>query len=269
MGLCSRRVVAWTATVRTGALARTLLVIPLALSASAVWGGAKDEQALRELGPDKKLGICEFRLRGAAIGGKEKATMYFGLLGSLAASSEADTVTPYSQEMGTEFMSAFEKALADTGAFELAPAAGLNVMAKGKARPLGEAAASNGLFACVKADAVLGIAVGWKKKVNVRTEWTFAGPAGWEFDITTKATSEEAQGMFPDTDDPALGPVFVQLARDSARLLLEELGDKMKKAGSPAEIRLLAPEAVPAATEHAPVSADSTATPEPPTPLPE
>jgi hypothetical protein len=216
---------------------RSLLLLPVVLSAGLAWGGADDVQALRELGPDKKVGICDFRLRGAARGGIPPA--FLGIWGALKKDPKA---TPYSEELGAGFMKIYEDVLAKAGAFQLSPSEALATAATEKPQTLSDAAKENGLFACVKAESLLGVALGWKKKVNVTTEWELIGPSGWEIKIKTKATSNETQGMSPDTADPNLKPVFLQLARDSVHQFLEKLGESMKKAGCAAEIKMVGPD---------------------------
>ena len=221
---------------------RSIAFLPLVLLASAAWASSGDETALRDLGPGKKLCICGFHLRGAARG--EIPPAFLGVWG---ARKKEPNATPYSEELSADFLRVYEQVLVKAGAFELSPSDGLRAGKGQEARALDAAARDNGLFACVSADSVLGVAMGWQKRVNVITEWLLTGPSGWEIRIKTKAASEQAQGMFPDTTDPALKPVFLQLARESARQFLEQLGAMMKESGSTAAIDFAAVDAAAAA----------------------
>lgn len=116
----------------------------------------------------------------------------------------------------------------------------------------------NGLHACVAAKSSLLVLVGWNKKVSVSTVWELTGRSGWKMTIETEAISQESQGMFPDTADPKLRPVFVGLARESAAKFLASLAEQgMVPAGPPAVLAPAPAPAVPAgaaAPAPAPVS---------------
>jgi hypothetical protein len=87
-------------------------------------------------------------------------------------------------------------------------------------------ARGNGLHACLKATSSLLVAVGWHKKVKVATTWEMTGRSGWKMTIETEAISQESQGMFPDTADPKLKPVFLELAHESVQMFLAQLAER-------------------------------------------
>ena len=226
---------------------------PILLSAGVAWGGSGDEQALRDLGPDKKISLCAFRLLGADADKNNRAgwsSFAGGIIGSaVAASINAHTEdSPYARELSTEFRSILERGLRGAGAFQLSDAQDLVVARDGAPLTVSGVADTNDLFACVTAQSALGVGFGFKKKLKARTKWQLTGPSGWQLDIETEATAEEGQGTFPNPGDPKFKPVVLQLARDSARQFLEELSKEMKDAGSPAEVTIVDLDAVPIGT---------------------
>jgi formylglycine-generating enzyme required for sulfatase activity len=226
---------------RTPRFLSFMLLLASVVGGSA-WGKTDDTTVLRDLGPGKKISICDFRLRGAAGGGIPPA--FLGLGGAAV----KDKTSAYSQELSAEFLHIYEEALSQARAFQLSPCEGLVCAKNGNPLTLGEAARENGLFACVKVESILGVGLGFKKKVNVKTTWQITGPSGWMLEIETEAKPEDTQGTFPDTTDPRLKPVFLQLARESARQFLDKLGSMMKTAGSQAEIRIVDPDELPVGT---------------------
>lgn len=276
---------------------RRLLLLPIVLSTSLGWAGSAGDAVLRDLGPDKSLGVAMIRLQGANSYENQLAgARAVGIIvGSVIVSTNAttDVAIPlpkpgdvpsastredtdlivasarYSQEMANEFLSIFEGALGNTGAFQVRPSSQLIGMKNGAPLTMAEFARENGLFASVNADAAITVALGWKKKLNMKTEWLITTPLGAEIEISTKVSSREAQGMFPDSGDPKLKPVLLQMARDTARQFLDKLSELMKKSGCAAQMKLAelddAPQAAPTiAPSITPSPAENAATVAPP-----
>ena len=228
------------------------ILLPILLSGSVVWGRSDEDKALRDLGPDKKICLCAFRLLGADAEKNSRAgwASFGGIVGSaIAASINANAEdSPYAKELSTEFQNIFERALRGTGAFQLSAPQGLIREKNGKPLTLSGVAAANDLFACVTAQSGLGVGFGFKKKVKAGTKWELTGSPGWQLEIETEATSEEGQDTFPNPGDPKYKPVMLQLARDSARQFVEQLSQMMKDAGSPAEVTIVDLDEVPVGT---------------------
>jgi hypothetical protein len=86
--------------------------------------------------------------------------------------------------------------------------------------------------------------VGFAKLVKVTTEWHLVGQSGWKIDIKTEEVSEDTFGIFVDTADPVLKPVFLQLARRSVQQSLEKLNEMMQAAGSAARMTIADPDEI-------------------------
>ena len=233
---------------------RVAIAVGLTL-ATAAWVGVSDaraQQVLRDLGPDKTLGVCAFGLWGADAAKMQRAALggaFGGIVGAIIASTgkAAHEDSPYSLEVMRDFRTIFEQAFAATGAFQVRPSERLVVGKDGKPLALGDAARANALFACVKAQSSLAATFGFQKKVRLTTLWQLAGASGWEVPIKTEVDSEDTQGMKPDTADPAMKPLLLQLARRTAAQFLEKLNALLVKAGSATRIAVGDPEEVPVA----------------------
>jgi formylglycine-generating enzyme required for sulfatase activity len=217
------------------------ILLAILLSASLAWGGQGQPQVLRDLGPDKSLCLCSFGLLGADEAKRDRV-MWLGIIGAAINAGRPDS--PYTQELSAGFRSAFEQVLSGTGAFQLLPSERFAGEKNGKPLSLGEAARENALFACVKAESVLGVKSGFAKHVKVDTKWQLAGPSGWTIDIKTEAVSDDTFGVGPDTTDPVLKPIFRHLARHSAGQFLEKLNAMMKAAGFPASMKIADPDEI-------------------------
>ncbi len=218
------------------------IALALVLVASLAWGGQGQPQVLRDLGPDKSLCVCSFRLGwqwGKGGGGG-------GLIGW--AIDANNRTAAYVEELSAGFRSAYDEMLSGTGGFQLLPSERFIAAKDGKPFPLVAAAGENGLFACLKADPVLGFKAGFSKRVKVETKWQLVGPSGWTFDTKTETVSEEGFGVSVDVLDPVLKPVFLHLARHSAVQFLEKLNEMMKAAGSSASMTMVDPDAIDART---------------------
>ncbi len=218
------------------------ILLPLLLSGSFARAGSDEEKVLRDLGPDKKICLCAFRLQGADAE-KNNRVGWFGLVGMAINARREDS--PYSQELAKEFQGIFEQALRGTGAFQLSAPQGLVGERDGKPLTTSEVAQENGLFACLTAESALGVGIGFKKKVKVATTWQLTGPSGWQLEIETEATPEQAQSTFPNPGDPKFKPVLLQLARDSARQFLEQFSEMATNAGASAKITIVDLDEVP------------------------
>ncbi|MBE3085807.1 MAG: hypothetical protein IMZ64_06275, partial [Bacteroidetes bacterium] len=140
-------------------------------------------KSFRDLCPEKKLGICYFKLYGAD---KDKNASLFagalvgGLVGALVvaginAGQEDDA---YSQELTKEFHHIYEEALGKSGFFQLSSSKNLIFAQDGKPLELNDMAKKNNLYACVNAASVLGNNAGFKKHVLVATVWEITRPSG-------------------------------------------------------------------------------------------
>lgn len=249
---------------------RPLALVILALSAIPASAFGEKAPPLRELGPDKKLGIALVRLVGADECENRRtrvnaAAVTAGLAAGTLIVTKPNLVpnaappvsyqppaqepavtdacakcAAYSQQMANDFLRIYDEVLAKAGAFALTPAAGLVGTKNGKVLGMSEIAAENGLLAAVEVDSVLGITLNWDKKVDVTSHWVLTGRSGWKVKIKTVATSDRGLGVFPNTADPLLKPIILGLARESARQFLERLGAEMAQAGSTAAIDLAA-----------------------------
>jgi len=234
---------------------RAAIAVSVMLAATGWMGGseARAQQVLRDLGPDKTLGLCTFGLWGADEAKMRRAALggaFGGIVGGIIASTgkAAHEDSPYSLEVMGDFRAIFEQAFAATGAFQVLPSQRLIAAKDGKPLSLGVTARENALFACVRAQSSLVATFGFLKKVRLTTAWQLVGPSGWEIAIKTEVDSEETHGMVFDTTDPAMKPVLLQLARGTAAQFLEKLNGMLVKAGSATRIAVGDPEAVPVAT---------------------
>jgi len=174
----------------------------------------------RVLGPDRSLSLCEFNLLNA--GGSGTAAV-LGLAGAIYDANKAQNDAPYASQLTADFNGIYEGALMGTGSFSYVPRAKLALPQDGKPMPMDALAKSNGLHACLTAKSSLLVLVGWDKKVSVATTWELTGRSGWKMTFETEAISKETHGMGPDTADPKLKPVFIELAQESAQMFLTQL----------------------------------------------
>ncbi len=70
---------------------RLVASIAVALWASLAWSASDEEQVLRDLGPDKKVGLCTFGLKGADAG-KNEMVFWLGLMGQALNANRADSL---------------------------------------------------------------------------------------------------------------------------------------------------------------------------------
>jgi hypothetical protein len=176
----------------------------------------------RGLGPDRSLSLCEFNLLNAAGSG---TGVLLGLAGAIYDANKAQKDAPYAKELTADFNGIYEGALMGAGSFPYMPRAKLAPSQDGKPMPMDAVAKGNGLHACLTAKSSLLVLVGWNKKVEVATTWELTGQSGWKMTIETEAISREPQGMGPDTADPKLKPVFIELAHESVQRFLAQLAD--------------------------------------------
>jgi hypothetical protein len=208
--------------------------IPLLLFACAHAEPRLTPEVLQErmLRPDRPLSLCEFNLLNAAGSG---SSAMLGLVGAIYDANKAQKDAPYATALAAEFSGIYEGVLTGAGTFPYLPRAKLAQSPDGKPMPMEAVVNGNGLHACVAAKSSLLVLVGWSKKVSVSTVWELTGRSGWKMTIETEAISQEAQGVFPDTADPKLRPVFVGLARESVAMFLASLAERgMVPAGPPA-----------------------------------
>lgn len=258
-----------------------LTMLPLVLTTAVAGAGGKDEQVLRELGPDKKIAVCAFELYNPDVDPETGSGVWVSYRDGDITSISDDS--PYQEEVAREMLQIFERAFAATGAFELVPSdrlastrrsqelerekvkilersiTGTGVLnldasdrlaiaTSSRALTIPELTRENGLFACVHAQSYVAAGFGWKKKVKLITKWHLIGASGWQVDLDTDCASEERQGVWFNLNERRLKPVFLQLAQHSAQELLRQLAERMRTAGSTAEVRIADPDEVGAAT---------------------
>jgi len=174
----------------------------------------------RVLGPDRSLSLCEFELLNAAGSG---TAALLGIAGAIYDANKAQKDAPYARELTADFNGIYEGALMGAGSFPYVPRAKLARSQDGKPMAMDALAKGNGLHACLKAKSSLLVLVGWNKKVSVATTWELTGQSGWQMTLETEAISKETHGMGPDTADPTLKPVFIELAQEGVQMFLKQL----------------------------------------------
>lgn len=214
-------------TMTNGLTIGTLLMVHLFLAscASTMSPIARHEVSpqMRALGPDRTLSLCEFGLRGAA---GSNTAWFFGIPGAIYDAAKMQKDRPYSIELRAEFIRIYEDALRGTGAFPYLPMDKLVYLQNGKPMPIDIMAKENDLHACLTARSDLLVKIGWNKKVEVATTWKITGQSGWKLKIETNAISKNGQGKFPDTADPKMKPVFLELAQENANQFLAKLAEQ-------------------------------------------
>ena len=217
---------------------RPLLFLAIVLWALPAWGDQGEARVLRDLGPEKTLGVCSVQVAPKPLSG--------GIVDALIDAARLNRA--YAEEITASFRGIFEKALAGAGGFQLLPATRLVSETNGKPLNPVDCARANALFACVKSESGFGVKAGFSKPVKVKTYWQLVGPSGWTVELETEVVSEETFGVSPDTQDPSLKPVFLRLARHTVRLFLEKLNKIMEAAGSAARLTIADPDEVPVET---------------------
>jgi hypothetical protein len=197
-----------------------LLTVPLLLASC---GRAAINVPIQErvLGPDRTLSLCDFKLLGL----QSNVGAVFGVVGSIYDWQKAQEDRPYAARLTGDFVKVYEQALSGAGSFPYTPTAKLvRPQAPGNVPvSMDVLAHANRLHACVSATSTVGVLIGFNKKVQVTTQWELTGQSGWKIKIETHAKSKKGQGTFPDTADPKLGPVFLDLAEENADQFLAEL----------------------------------------------
>lgn len=211
---------------KSGLAIGTLLLFPVLLTSCMAHVEpllAPEVLQERVLGPGRSLSLCEFDLLNAAGSG---TAAILGLAGAIYDAAKAQKDTPYATELTADFSRIYEETLMGAGSFPYLLRAKLAPSPDGKPMPMDAAARGNGLHTCLKATSSLLVAVGWHKKVKIATTWEMTGRSGWKMTIETEAISQESQGMFPDTADPKLKPVFLGLAHESVQMFLAQLAER-------------------------------------------
>ena len=98
---------------KSGLAMLTFLMLPLFLASGARAAGQAPAGA-HALGPDRKLSLCEFVLRGAA--GSNTAPL-IGKIGAVYDARKTQRDMPYANELRAAFISVYEDSLSGTGAF--------------------------------------------------------------------------------------------------------------------------------------------------------
>jgi hypothetical protein len=129
----------------------------------------------------------------------------------------------YLQYLRMGIIRASESVLEGNDVFQYIPAKKLIYAESEETVPLEVFFQKNELYGALSVKATLGVCIGWKKKVNLTTTWEITNSSGYEFTIKTYSKSKKSHGMFPDTSDPELEPVFLDLAKENTRQFLEQL----------------------------------------------
>jgi hypothetical protein len=172
-------------------------------------------------GSGKKMGMSEFLLRGGA-------NLGFGLgvkkvRGDIYEADKDQNEMTYLQYLRMGIIKASESVLEGNDVFQYIPAKKLKYAESEETVPLEVFFQKNELYGALSVKATLGVCIGWKKKVNLTTTWEITNSSGYEVTIKTYSKSKKSHGMFPDTGDPELEPVFLDLAKENTRQFLEQL----------------------------------------------
>ena len=117
----------------------------------------------------------------------------------------------------------YEEALIGSGCFSYLPMEKMVLEQNNKPMITDEIIVENNLNACITVKTGMSAVTGWKKKVQVVSEWRVRGRDDWKVLIITKAISEKTYGMFPGPDNPELQPIFLELAKENVKQFLKQL----------------------------------------------
>jgi hypothetical protein len=182
---------------------------------------------LKREGVGKKMGIASFMLRAGI-------NIAFGLgvkrvRGDIYEDDKDLNEMTYLQYLRRGIIKASESVLKGNDVFQYIPAKELTYDQSEEAVPLGTFFYKNALYGALSVKATLGVCIGWKKKVNMTTVWEITNSSGYEVSIKTYSKSKEKHGVFPDTQDPELEAVFIDLARENTQQFLEKLAVLMEQ----------------------------------------
>lgn len=189
---------------------RKLLLVLLLITHAALAWSQEPEQTPRK-SANTTLSLCGVRV----LGGSNTAAL-LGLVGVAIDVTKEVRDAPYNDQLGIDMHRVFEETLAAQTAYNYVANANLVIAKDGQPLKLPEAARENQLSACIYAVPGMTVSVGWHKKVVLITRWDIVGYPDWKYRIQTKKTSSETHGTFPDQADPALKPVLLELAKESA-----------------------------------------------------
>jgi hypothetical protein len=178
-------------------------------------------------GSGKRMGIAAFVLRAGV-------NYAFGLgvkkvKGDLNEGDDDQGERTYLQYLRMELIKVSDAVLNGNEVFQYVPAEKLKCEPSEAEAPLDTIFHKNDLYAALSVNATLGVCIGWKKKVNMTTVWEITNSSGYEVKIKTYSKSKQSHGVFPDTENPELETVFVDLARENAQQFLEKLAVLMEE----------------------------------------
>jgi len=184
-------------------------------------------QASEQEGNGKKMGIATFVLRGGTNFG-------FGLglkkvEGDVQEAQKDEEEMPYLDYLRMELIKISELVLKGNDVFQYIPVEKLQYERSEEDVPLEVFFQKNNLYGALSVRATLGVCVGLAKKVNMTTIWEITNASGYEVKIKTYSKSKKSHGMFPDTEDPDLEPVFLALAKENAEQFLEQLSSLLQE----------------------------------------
>lgn len=171
----------------------------------------------------QSMGLCTFDL----LAGSNTAAIT-GLIGAIYDANKNNKDRPYYETLRDGLIEITDEVLKGSTLFQYIPAKKLRYEQTDKPQHLDTLARSNGLFVCLSAKSGLGICVGWNKKVNITTIWEVVTQSGYKVKIKTYSASQDTYGKFPDTGDPALKPVWIELQKENTGQFLEELEKTIK-----------------------------------------
>lgn len=211
------------------ALTARLIALPLVLLTVSAIPAAEQTAAqdVKREGNGKKMGLYTFDLpfgdnvpSGGLLGGPFETAAYL---------VRVNDAMPYITKLRMKLIAASEDVLKGNDAFQYVPTEKLVFVQADKLMPLKLFIQTNDLYASLRVKTILGISIGWNKKVNMTTVWKLANSSGYEVTIKTSSKSQNAHGMSPAIEDPKLESVWLDLGKENARQFLDQLAAKMKE----------------------------------------
>jgi hypothetical protein len=184
-------------------------------------------QAPEPEGNGKRMGFASFLLKaGNSIGlgiGVEKVD------GEIYDINKSQEEMPYLDFLRMELIKISEIVLTNNAVFEYVPVEKLKYEKSDEDAALEYFFQKNDLYGALSVKASLGVCFGLQKKVNMTTIWEITNSSGYKVKIKTYSKSKKTHGMFPDTEDPELEPVFLDLAKENAEQFLEQLASLLQE----------------------------------------
>lgn len=172
----------------------------------------------------KKMSLCYYDL----LAGSNSAAV-LGVAGAIYDANKNNKDRSYFDSLRTELLHVAEVVLKNNMVIQSIPAENLTYPQTDKPLPADVLAKDNDIFACLSVKTSLGVAFGMDKKVNMLTVWEITNSTGNKVKIKTISESRHGQGVFPDTGNPELLPVWIDLAKKNGKQFIEQLTVIMKK----------------------------------------